>query len=527
MCLTACRELVKGDVLVPATGGDPQIIVQFDGSAHRTSQVGGAGAALLQFDGTGLALLDWDARVLPKCADNIVAEANGADLAMHLYEKYVRMCHEQGLAPLPLSRIHGDIKQLLHHLDFRSRFRRSDLITLINTFHRRRSRAAPNAITEYRPRETNIISDYLAGQASAWILDNPNDPRCSSGEPFSIPVDPPYELLLEANAVILGPHVAGKVMLILQESLGCDKLQLAACLRWNNGSHATAIRHLALATRNVTTPLTVEYLTPANDASGRLYATQICAQRLPRELRLLNYGSTHKEVDLTGAHYELIRAMTGSVTLPPTRLLRGRLKETWAGDQAADPEPSLYEVKMLPIRVINSGAARALKHVTDKGFGIPPWIEAFAFDLEAARDIFTAHVRREVRPRVDALAKNRHFFAAEAIEAIFMQLFLLEVRKRTDTPSIIWLHDGLWIGREVDDQILYAAESHVRRLLFPYSNSASSLFSIVDLHEAWQSAVSTCHPPSPPVVCQMQSRDQKRLATEEGYSAISSCQIQS
>ena len=43
MCLTACRELVKGDVLVPATGGDPQIIVQFDGSAHRTSQVGGAG----------------------------------------------------------------------------------------------------------------------------------------------------------------------------------------------------------------------------------------------------------------------------------------------------------------------------------------------------------------------------------------------------------------------------------------------------------------------------------------------------
>ena len=497
MCVTACRELVKGDVLVPATGGDPQIIVQFDGSAHRTSQVGGAGAALLQFDSNGLALLDRDARVIPKCADNIVAEANGADLAMHLYEKYVCMCHEQSLVPLPLNRIHGDIKQLLHRLDFRSRFRRSDLIPLINTFHRRRSRAAPNAITEYRPRETNVISDYLAGQASAWIRDNPHDPRCS-GEPFSIPVDPPYELLLEANAVILGPHVAGKVMLILQERLGCNQVQLAACLRWNNGSHAAAIRSLALATRNVTTPLTVEYLTPANDASGRLYATQICAQRLPRELRLLIYGSTHKEVDLTGAHYELIRAMTGSVTLPPTRLLRGRLRETWTGDHIAEPELSLDEVKMLPIRVINTRAARALKHVTDKGLGILPWIEAFAFDLEAARDVFTAHVRREVRPRVEALAKNRHFFAAEAIEAIFMQLFLLEVRKRTDIPSIIWLHDGLWIGREVDDQILYAAESHVRRLLFPHSDLTSSLFSIVDLHEAWQAVVSTCPPPPHP-----------------------------
>ena len=367
-----------------------------------------------------------------------------------------------------LSRIHGDIKQLLHHLDFRSCFRRSDLITL-NTFHRRRSRAAPNAFTEYRPRETNVISDYLAGQASAWILNNPHDPRCS-GEPFSIPVDPPYELLLEANAVILGPHVAGKVMLILQESLGCNTLQLAACLRWNNGSHAADIRSLALATRNVTMPLTVEYLTPANDASGRLYATQICAQRLPRELRLLLYGCNHKEVDLTGAHYELIRAMTGSVTLPPTHLLRSRLRETWAVDQSAAPEPLLKEVKMLPIRVINSGATRALKHLSDQGLDIPPWIEAFAFDLEAARDVFTAHVRREVRPRVEALAKNRHFFAAEAIEAIFMQLFLLEVRKRTDTPSIIWLHDGLWIGRDVDDQTLYAAENHVRRLLFPHSN---------------------------------------------------------
>ena len=205
MCITACRELIKGDVLVPVTGRDPLIIVQFDGSAHRTSQVGGAGAALLQYDGNGLVLLDWNARVLPKCADNIVAEANGADLAMHLYEKYVRMCHKQSLISLPLSRIHGDIKQLLHHLDFRSRLRRNDLIPLINTFHRRRSRAASNAVTEYGPRETNVIY-YLAGQASAWIRDNQHDS--------------PYELLLEANAVILGPHVAGKVMLILQETLG-------------------------------------------------------------------------------------------------------------------------------------------------------------------------------------------------------------------------------------------------------------------------------------------------------------------
>ena len=322
--------------------------------------------------------------------------------------------------------------------------------------------------------------------------------------------------------MILGPHVAGKVMLILQETLGCNQLQLAACLRWNNGSHVAAIRSLALATRNVTTPLTVEYFTPANDASGRLYATQISAQKLPRELRLLIYGRTHKEVDLTGAHYELIRALTGSVTLPPTRFLRDRLKATWGGEQVADPE-LLNEVKMLPIRIINSGAARALKHVTDKSLSIPPWIEAFAFDLDAAREAFTAHVRREVRPKVEALAKNRHFFAAEAIEAIFMQLFLLEVRKRTDIPSIIWLHDGLWIGREVDDQILYAAERHVRHLLFPHSDLTSSLFSITSLHEAWQAVASACPPPPHPPLFAKNTQ----LAKTEGYPSVSCCQIQS
>ena len=82
-----------------------------------------------------------------------------------------------------------------------------------------------------------------------------------------------------------------------------------------------------------------------------------------------------------------------------------------------------------------------MKHVTDCGLGIPPWIEAFVYDLEAARKVFTVHVRREVRPRVEALAKNRHFVA----EAILYATLLIRGRKRTDTPSIIWLYDGLWI----------------------------------------------------------------------------------
>ena len=508
--LTASRALCQGDVLLPETTCEPQIIVQFDGSAHRRSQIGGAGAALLQVDGTGISLLDWEARALPKCVDNIVAEAHGAELAICLYEKYVSMCHTQGIPPLPLNRIYGDLKQLLQHLDFRSRFRRNDLIVLVDRFHRRRSRIAPKALTEYRPRETNFVADYLAGQASAILRDTPQDTWSSQSEPFNVPVDPPYDLLMNANAVIHGQHVAGKVVLILQESLGSTEQQLAGLTQWNNGSHASAIRELALATRNATTSLNVEYLTPANDACGRLYAKQMCGQRLPRELRLLVYGRTHKEVDLSGAHYEMIRAMTCSDSLPPTRDLRAWLRQEWGSNQSISTETIEEEGKMLPIRIINGGAVSALHHLARCRLSVPPWTQAFAYDLEAARDVFTAHVRKEVRPHVDALAKNRHFFAAEAIEAIFMQLFLVEVRKWVETPSIIWLHDGLWINREVENHVLYAAERQVRQLIFPRLTFAHSLFVITDLHDAWQAAAANCSPPPyPPLFGRHSQRPKK------------------
>ena len=122
-------------------------MVQFDGSAHRTRGVGGAGAALLQVECSGLALLDWGAQALPVCADNIVAETHGADLALSLYERYRQLSQQQSITPLPLDRIQGDIKPLLQHLDFRGRFRRKDLINLIHQFHTKRSRIAPNSIT--------------------------------------------------------------------------------------------------------------------------------------------------------------------------------------------------------------------------------------------------------------------------------------------------------------------------------------------------------------------------------------------
>ena len=87
-------------------------------------------------------------------------------------------------------------------------------------------------------------------------------------------------------------------------------------------------------------------------------------------------------------------------------------------------------------------------------------------------------------PWLEVEYRNRHFYATEAMEGIVMQLFLLEVRKRCFAPSIIWLHDGFWIDKEVDDEVLRAAEKYVRSRLFPQSENSEPLFRIVDLTEA-------------------------------------------
>ena len=162
-------DICLGDVLVPTRSCPPRILVQCDGSAHRVSKRGGAGAALLQVESTGVSLLDWGARALPDCKDNIVTETHGAELAICLYEKYLYMCHQQGISPLPLDRIQGDIKPLIQHLDFRGRF----------------------AITEYRPREANAIADYLAGRASATLCTGGPYSDVIPGAPFEVPTDPP------------------------------------------------------------------------------------------------------------------------------------------------------------------------------------------------------------------------------------------------------------------------------------------------------------------------------------------------
>ena len=188
---------------------------------------------------------------------------------------------------------------------------------------------------------------------------------------------------------------------------------------------------------------------------------------------------------MSGAHYELIRAMCASKSLPPVRTLRLWLQQTWSARLTADGAVEVQRaIKLFPLRVINGGAARALANLAAMELLPPTWLAALAYELEAARNAATSNMLAVVRPWLEVEHRNRHFYATEAMEGIVMQLFLLEVRKRCVAPSIIWLHDGFWIDKQVADGVLVAAEKYVRSRLFPLSADHEPLFRIIDLTEA-------------------------------------------
>ena len=139
--------------------------------------------------------------------------------------------------------------------------------------------------------------------------------------------------------------------------------------------------------------MVVENIAAAEDGWGRVYARQTCAQQLPRAVRTLVYGSTHKEVDMSGAHYEIVRRQVNSSTPPPINVLREQLLRLWQGQEEGKVA---VEMKRFPIRVINAGVSTALKHVAEVGLTMSPSIEAIAYELAAAREVVT----KEILPHI-------------------------------------------------------------------------------------------------------------------------------
>ncbi len=173
--------------------------------------------------------------------------------------------------------------------------------------------------------------------------------------------------------------------------------------------HRTKPR-LAVAIHNCSKAIVVEYIASAEDGWGRVYARQVCAQQLPRDVRVMVDGCTHKEVDMSGAHYEIIRRLVQSNTLPPIHVLREQLLALWQGHSI---EQCKDKIKRFPIRVINAGVASTLRHVATAGLAMSTTIEAIAYELELARDVVTKEILPHHRPDLSCTGANKHFFALD------------------------------------------------------------------------------------------------------------------
>ena len=147
----------------------------------------------------------------------------------------------------------------------------------------------------------------------------------------------------------------------------------------------TLLRQLVVATAKLTKALCVEYIGSAEDGLGRLYARQISAQSLSREARSLIYGSTHKEVDISGAHYEILRRTSGDTSLPPIMRLRDMISMDCQG--RGDEFASF--VKLLPLRLLNTGTEQVLSYVSNQGYHLSASPIAIFRTVEALRDIHT------------------------------------------------------------------------------------------------------------------------------------------
>ena len=305
----------------------------------------------------------------------------------------------------------------------------------------------------YRPREANIIADHLAGIASRAACELPHE----QSQPIEVPTPAPYNIAMQAGAIVLEERSAGDTVLLLTEIPSTDLPRLQKFLmRAEHQRYRRDIESYLVSTVNLSQPRVVEYTATSIDQLGRLYGRGPCAQRLPRVVRLLLFGKTHQEVDMTGSFYEIMRRLSKDPLLPHITALREIINDLlWLVPH--DQRQSI--IKRHPLIVMNAGASLACaKLESDVGIPCPTALLHLSTKIEGAtRALVDTHLPR-LRPQYDSSDRGATFRVLEWYEEHVMMTFYKELTRRVHLKSVIWLHDGLWIPKEVSIGAISTAE---------------------------------------------------------------------
>ena len=437
-------------LLIGEAAGWQGCLVQFDGSAHKRTHTGGAGVSLLQVTQETTTLVRWKSVPLAPCADNVIAEAKACLAAIHLAIEYQRQCLAQGIAQEGII-IQGDILPLLNYLQGKGRVKRREVVDILEDCQNLLACAPFIFRLVYLPRECNKLADYFAGQASAQA-------KLSADQPLNFATyraAPPYHLAQKLGFVIESGPLQPAPAFVLTECPATSPDGLPQLLS-RLPSHIHIAQDYLAAANNRNGVLTIGYKPSSLDGFGRFYAVGLSAQQLPRQVRLLLFGDSHCEIDISGAHYELTRRCCAHsnvhLSLPPIQRTREWLRRVL---QPPDPQvlPEDYEdlIKKWPLVVINSAEPQEalgylVRQLSYLPCQLPPDITRFAYELHAASRFVINNPPSwcPVRERDRSRAAPFRFF--EVLEQHLSWAAYNFLQSLVGFHSAIWLHDGFWVA---------------------------------------------------------------------------------
>ena len=224
-------------------------LVQFDGSAHKHTQTGGAGVSLLHVTSSSTSLVQWLSIPLLSCSDNVVAEAHACRAAINLAFEYYVSCMSRGI-PIDSVVVQGDILPVINYLQYKGRIKKPAVVAILEQCQQLLARAPCLFRLVYLPRECNRLADYFAGQASTAAKEAGGNPLV----PLHHAALPPFQLAQALGFIIQQGDASQVPAFVLTECSSGDAhtTQATSTLQMGcNGLYCPSSSVLSLPQRRV------------------------------------------------------------------------------------------------------------------------------------------------------------------------------------------------------------------------------------------------------------------------------------
>ena len=439
---------------------DSDFVLHFDGGAFRDLGVGGAGAILWLHNQGRLQLLSSYCIPLLPCIDAAYAEAAGAAYAVLLAGRYLSTHTPNKII------IKGDNRPVIDFMSNTGKYRRTDLQQLLEGAQHTLAFSLPHVLWSYTPREFNRCADYLAGVARDYARDakSSSPSQASSLEPFSFSLPPSLATLYSPPSPLTLNVVSPSFTFPEVISLPTTHLPLVFQHAKHQPQVLKYLRALVQGTKYLPS-LAITYRPTSPDRKGRLYPSPLGAQRLPRAIRTLLFGSTHYEIDLIGSHYQLFQKFALSllqIPLPSIQDLRSLLHTDMEVPPCRVLELSPTAVKDLPTFLLNTTLDTILLHYRSLGYWpSTPIYNILQTIVRTKPRLFQAlDDRFGARHPSNPTPANHGFHTLEHPETLWLKKFTSCLCDHHPIASLIWLHDGIWLSPLPPLEAIAAANRH-------------------------------------------------------------------